>query len=148
VAHEYGVSVYSGGGADSITSKHEMVVRANRRQAQGQETRVLHFGDHDPSGLVSYNSVEFELPGQVDRIAITPEQAQALDAPSSPFKQSPHSGGWTGPTWQMEAIPPDNLRQMVENAILKYHDADARRKVLALERRDRNRLKNWLTRKS
>ena len=53
VAEPFGVPVLSAGGFDSVTAVYELaqeVVREDERQ-----TRILHVGDHDPSGVHVYS---------------------------------------------------------------------------------------------
>lgn len=51
IAHPYGMRVSSGGGYDSVTAKHKLAKRAERRwKRAGLRTIVLHVGDFDPSG--------------------------------------------------------------------------------------------------
>jgi hypothetical protein len=139
-AHEYGVPVYSGGGFDSVTAKHDMVERAADRPIT-TTTVILHIGDHDPSGVSIFKNIEFELPyDEVVRVAITPTQAKRLGAPSAPAKRSAHSAKWSGPTWQLEALPPDELQDIVQQAILGYTDEDILAKTLRREKRERNKL--------
>jgi len=51
VADSFGVPVYSGGGFDSLTAKHDF---AAELADHDRPTEVLHIGDHDPSGVHMY----------------------------------------------------------------------------------------------
>ena len=52
---EYGIAVYSTGGFDSLTAKHEA---AERIAARDRPTVVLHVGDFDPSGLALFTAAQ------------------------------------------------------------------------------------------
>src|SRR5262249_38689402 len=80
VAHPFGVTVMSGGGFDSTTDRHNFAAALS---AHARPTKVLHIGDHDPSGVSMFlaflEDVEAftrELGGSAifTRLAVTPQQ--------------------------------------------------------------------------
>jgi hypothetical protein len=85
-AEPYGISVYSSGGMDKITPKHELALRADLRAQGGIPTKLLHVGDFDPSGerihgvlAEDIGAMVEQLTGsegwyEVERVALTPEQ--------------------------------------------------------------------------
>ena len=81
------------------TSDTRIAELAKRAAADGRPTVVLYFSDHDPSGWQMPISVSRKLQGlrdllypdldlQVRRAALTVEQANELDLPSTPLKET------------------------------------------------------------
>ncbi len=56
VGKPYSVPVYSSGGFDSVTVKHEMA-----QLFAARATHVLHIGDHDPSGVHVFGSLDEDI---------------------------------------------------------------------------------------
>ncbi|MET4750391.1 hypothetical protein [Bradyrhizobium sp. RT11b] len=152
VAHEYGVPVLSSGGFDSVTEKHNFAAEI---ADDGRPTKVLHIGDHDPSGAHMFialaEDVEAfarELGGSVSftRLAVTPQQIAELALETQVKKVSDNRafGSQTTRTCQAEAIAPDILAQIVRVAIESRIDRKALCRVLACEKRARRELSEKL----
>lgn len=143
VAHDYGVTVYSSGGFDSVTAKYGAAMRITRREVA---TRVLHVGDYDPSGLSILDSAAedvaafarddlvreltdgySELTRQeildghrqptFTRLAVTPEQIREHRLPSAPQKGTDRRGEHMHATVQAEALSPTQLLDAVRTGI-------------------------------
>ncbi len=117
VAREYGVSVYSSGGFDSVTVKHAAAQRIARRD---RPTRVLHIGDHDPSGLSILDAAAEDVLAFTDelgpparprftRLAVTSEQITRYQLPTAPQKTTDRRGQHMRATVQVEALAPTDL---------------------------------------
>ena len=142
---DYGVTVLSSGGFDSVTTKHEFA----RKCAQDHEAvRILHIGDHDPSGVHMCSSLDEDLSAFVDyydgfidveRLAVTPYQVEEMGLPTAPPK-STDNRRFYGETTQAEAIPPRRLREIVQTAITGYLDLDQYETILEEEREVREAL--------
>ena len=151
VVGEYGVSVFSSGGFDSVTSKYDAAQRIDRRDVP---TVVLHIGDHDPSGLAlfeaaaedvdaftEFNSVEFK------RIAVTVEQIERYQLPTAPAKANDKRSAWVGGgTVQAEALPPDVLADEVRQAVIAELDMEAFGDAQATEAVNREAIEDILRR--
>jgi hypothetical protein len=146
VAGDYSVPVFSSGGFDSVTAKHEVAVEL----AGLGDTTVLHVGDHDPSGVHMFGSLDEDVGSFLEglgaggrvvfvRLAVTPAQVEEFDLPTSPPKKTDRRS-FTGDTVQAEAIPPDELARIVREAIVERLDADALETVLDREQRERDGL--------
>lgn len=133
VVGEYGVFVYSSGGFDSLTSKHEA---AERMAGRDVPTVVLHIGDHDPSGLALFEAAAEDVEAFVDelgieevrfeRVVVTPEQIDRYALPTAPAKAQDKRSAWVGGgTVQAEALPPDVLAAEVRQAVIAELDMDA-----------------------
>lgn len=134
----YGVPVASSGGFDSTTTKHNM---ANVFAAQ-MHTEVLHIGDYDPSGVHMFSSLQEDVEAFIDdlggdvtftRLAVTPEQRDQYNLPTAPPKKTDRRSFADTSTVQCEALPPDVLLEIVENAIVSRIDPDVREQTLTAE---------------
>lgn len=146
VARDYSVPVFSSGGFDSVTAKHQV---ATDFASLGEAT-VLHLGDLDPSGVHMFGSLDEDVRsfleglgagGKVDfvRLAVTAEQVDRLELPTSPAKESDRRS-FSGETVQAEAIPPDELARIVRQSIDDRLDGHVFSQVLAVEEQQRTQL--------
>jgi hypothetical protein len=119
-------------------------------------TRVLHIGDYDPSGVHIFRNLEEDVTAfaglakcRFERIAVTPEQVIELGLPTAPAKATDNRG-FDGidadpeATAQAEAIPPDQLAQILDDAIREEWNEAIGDATLEREERERQRLKTWL----
>lgn len=145
-----GVTVVSSGGFNSTTAKHDAAKRFAENARSGLETVLLHVGDHDPSGVAIYTNLKADLAAfllhlvgtsevlSAERVALTPEQAIVRGSPSSPPKPTDsRSKTWQGPTWQAEALAPDDLAGIIRAAALEWIDEDILEETQAQSVRDR-----------
>ena len=146
VADPFGVAVHSSGGFDSLTAKHDLA----NHLGQWSRVEVLHIGDHDPSGVHLFSSMQEDvraLAGDLglgadirfSRLAVVPAQIASLGLPTAPAKPT-DKRSFTGETVQCEAIPPDLLAGIIRDAIESRIDKAAYAAVLAEEEVTRERL--------
>ncbi|WBU53340.1 hypothetical protein [Paracoccus sp. SCSIO 75233] len=128
VAEWYSVPVYSSGGFDSLTAKKNL---SDRICEFGKPAIILHLGDYDPSGESIFNAVADDVAAFVEadrpwgtitvefeRIALTAEQVAEYDLPTAPAKASDsRAKGWKGGTCQLEALSPDQIAEILKEAI-------------------------------
>lgn len=124
------------------TSDTRIAELAKRAAADGRPTVVLYFSDHDPSGWQMPISVSRKLQAlrdllypdldiQVRRAALTVEQANELDLPSTPLKETEkRAANWRDRTGREQteldaliALRPDALRRFALEAIEPFFDA-------------------------
>lgn len=150
VAERWDVLVFPLSG---FTSESFAYVAANALAARERPTFAYYFGDWDPSGKQIGVDVERKLrlfvrefggnPDRLhfDRVAVTPEQIRRLRLKTRPAKKSDtRARGWKGGTVEIEALPPDVLRELVEDCILRHLDADAVRRLRLIEQEERDTL--------
>lgn len=135
VASNYSVPVYSAGGYPSVTANRAVAERVLDRNVP---TVLLHVGDFDPSGVSIFESMAADVAAFVEadrlietlriepvRIALTADQVGAYGLPTSPAKKTDsRSAKWQGETCQLEALAPDDLAYIVEDAIRSRMDLD------------------------
>lgn len=150
VCDPYSIPVQSSGGFDSVTAKHDLA----RQITRDGSTIVLHIGDHDPSGVHVFSSLDEDVTAFVranggdvvfQRLAVTPRQIERLNLQTAPAKDTDRRsfagvGDDPNATVQAEAIPPDELARIVEDKIGDYFDMDVYQSVLDIEDTERQRL--------
>jgi hypothetical protein len=89
---------------------------------------IYHLGDFDPSGVNAGEKIEQPLREMApdaditfERIAVTEEQIREWNLPSRPTKKSDtRSKNFGDISVELDAIPPDSLRALVEHHILEH----------------------------
>lgn len=129
-------------GYPSITYLHDA---AETIQARGKPAHLYYFGDHDPSGVDITRAVEEGIrefaPGAditFERVAVTRDQIVDLGLPTRPTKttDSRHRG-FEGESVEVDAIPPAELRRLVEDCIACHVDQDALERTRLIEEEER-----------
>jgi hypothetical protein len=139
------------------TSQSE-VWSAGRRMlchAHGNQVPVvLHFGDHDPSGIdmtrdiAERLSMYGERPINVTRLALNRDQVEEYGPPPNPAKMTDSRYGTYvaihgDESWELDAMSPEVLAELVERHVQEYRDdflweqaverqQEARERLLAL----------------
>lgn len=113
-------------------------------------TFVYAFSDYDPSGLAIYETVERRLAefvgGEVDlhieRVAVTPKQIVEWSLPTHDTKSTdPRAKRFAGSSCELDAIPPDQLRELAEACITRHINEHALQYTLAIEEAERATLR-------
>ncbi len=161
----YRVEVASSSGFDSLTAKHDLFTDALGRYGKhAQRTVLLHFGDHDPSGVSVYESMAEDLEAfcrdhddapeeliEVRRVALVPEQILGLGITTQPDEVKPTDSRSKAfiarglePAAQLEAIPPDRLSEVARLAVESALDLDVLYESRARERREQDEVQEKL----
>lgn len=120
MADRFHIPVLSTRGFASITALVKAVERAKNKGIR----KVLVVSDHDPSGLQINEVMRRELPVQVERIALTMEQVERYKLPPLRVKRSDSRARkyierYGDHAWEVEALPPRVLRNVVASSIRK-----------------------------
>lgn len=145
VASVYCAPVYSSGGFDSLTAKKAL---ADVASEAGRPCVFLHIGDLDPSGVCIFDAMAADVQAfcsstatpRFERVAITPEQVAHYNLPTAPPKATDRRGAGMAETCQAEALPPDELANIVRGAIEANTDLTLFAEDCALEVADRDEL--------
>jgi hypothetical protein len=129
-------------GYSSHSYLHEV---AEHTLEMGKPTHIYYFGDHDPSGVDAERFAQKELrhhaeglPIHFERVAVRPEQVEEWSLPTRPTKRTDtRSKGFAGESVELDAIPPADLRSLVEDCILRHVDERAYRVTQEAERSER-----------
>lgn len=128
ICNEYDVPMFSCRG---YTSQSEMWAASNRlyqHVRMGQKPIILHFGDHDPSGLDMSRDIEDRLntfigTGPLTRMALNMDQVEEYGPPPNPAKMSDSRAEWyvekfdTTDSWELDALDPETLAELVKDKI-------------------------------
>lgn len=123
--------------------------RAGQRFARyvqkGQRPIVFHLGDHDPSGLDMTRdnrerlSLFAGIPVMVQRLALNMPQIEQYNPPPNPAKKTDsryeqYSNQYdTDESWELDALDPTVIHQLIESAVLKVRDETKWDQMLARE---------------
>lgn len=137
-------------------SRTEVYRTAGRYKAQSdKECHLYYCGDFDPSGLSIYDSIkkrimDFGVSINFERIALTQEQIEKYQLPSDPAKQSdPNYNKFvsiygSGMVVELDSLPPDVLRKIIEDCILQNIDEGHLMRILRKEKAERGRLNKFI----
>ncbi len=134
VCDELGVPYFACRGYVSQSEQWEAGRRALRRHNRyGQETIILHLGDHDPSGIdmTRDNADRLDMFGEltvtVHRIALTMAQVNQYQPPPNPAKQTDSRFAdyelmYGQSSWELDALDPPVLDQLIRDEVEKHVD--------------------------
>jgi hypothetical protein len=151
VAHPYSIPVYSCGGFDSTTAKYEVAQRICRL---GRRAVILHFGDYDVSGVSMFTAIAEDVAAFVAadkphglcsvefrRVALTAAQVDVFRLPTAPAKEQQGRGKhWQGGTCQLEALAPDLIARLADEAIRAEIDLRVYGEDVRLEQLERQQI--------
>lgn len=126
-----------------------------------QRTLVLHLGDHDPSGLDMSRDIKDRLHMFMEehsqylrfvRLGLNMDQIEELNPPPNPAKltdsrASHYVEEWGDESWELDALPPDQIVQLIEEAVRSVIDMKAWHAAGLLEGDNRDILyaaKEWV----
>lgn len=143
-------------------SQSEMWAAAQRLlgySRNGQDTYIIHLGDHDPSGIDMTRDIEDRLEvfmGDrrpcVYRIALNMDQIEAYNPPPNPTKLSDgrakkYIAEHGSSSWELDALKPATIVDLVRQQIRELRDHKLWNAKLAEEKAGRERLEfiadNW-----
>lgn len=129
-------------------SSSEMWVAGYKRckayLAEGQIPLILHLGDLDPSGVDMTRDIEERLATysenyiEVKRIALHPEHVTQYTLPPNPAKISDTRAvefieRYGVNSWELDALPPTVLKDLITDEINQYLDTDAYEERVAIK---------------
>lgn len=109
-------------------------------KVHGQETIILHLGDHDPSGIDMSRDIAERLalfctahkcpPPDVRRIALTMEQVRQYDPPPNPAKLSDsrcqnYIAEYGNESWELDAMPAEDIETLITESINELINLEA-----------------------
>lgn len=106
--------------------------RLRRYEKAGQECVILHFGDHDPSGIDMSRDIEdrlklFRCNPEVRRLALNFDQIQQYRPPPNPAKATDarfasYQTQFGNESWELDALDPKTLKGLIEGGVFEYRD--------------------------
>ena len=153
ITYQYDVALMVARGQLSRT---EVYRTAGRYKAQSDKECYLYYcGDFDPSGLSIYDSIkkrimDFGVFINFERIALTQKQIEKYQLPSDPAKQSdPNYNKFVSiygsdMVVELDSLPPDVLRKIIEDCILQNIDEGYLLHILRKEKGEKIRLNKFI----
>ncbi len=127
------VPVFSCRGYPSQSEMWQAAQRLLATQNSGQYPVILHFGDHDPSGTdmsrdITDRLILFGVDVIFERIALNMDQIEEFHPPpnfakSSDSRYNAYCNEYGNESWELDAIEPRTLTQLMTCAIRNYLDA-------------------------
>jgi hypothetical protein len=136
VCARHQVPFFSASGINSTSEMRAAAERFIKHHATGQHVVVLFITDHDPTGIWMEDDTRGRLSlyarraVDVRRIGLTFDQVQTLRLPPNTGKEADTRMpdyrarfGFTD-TWELDAVEPRLLAQMVDDAVIELRDDD------------------------
>ncbi len=137
-------------------SSQSAIYNAHKRLAvkgQNKSVKIIYLGDHDPSGMDMdrdiNNRIEIFTYGEirriVKRIALNMEQVEEFHPPENPAKQKDsrfeqYVVEYGESSWELDALEPSVLADIIEKAIMEFVDLDEFDKVAEKEQEHKDNL--------
>lgn len=124
-------------GYPSASVLREFVVDDILPTGDSQNIVIIHLGDHDPSGLDMTRDLRDRIemfcegvPVELVRIALNMDQINARKPPPNPAKTTDsrfeeYRKLYGDESWELDALPPAFLAELVDTEIDKYRDHEA-----------------------
>lgn len=139
VAHELDVPLFSCRGYTSqseVWSAAQRMLRhekgRNHDEGVKQLPFIIHFGDHDPSGIDMSRDIKERLAGfgghlTFKRLALNMKQVEEYEPPPNPAKLTDsrcqgYMARFGDESWELDALEPQVLAELVREAILDVRD--------------------------
>lgn len=119
------------------TSQSEMWLAAQRLHGylrEGQTPLILHFGDHDPSGIDMTRDIRDRLEmfmggTDVERLALNFVQVEEFSPPPNPAKETDsrfegYRSEYGDESWELDALNPTVLASLIRDSVELYRDDD------------------------
>jgi hypothetical protein len=145
VTSRFDVPLYVARGYSSLTFLKDA---AEAIEADDRPTYLYQLGDHDPSGVDAARVIQERLDEftsgadiKFERLAVTEDQIRRWTLPSRPTKSSDtRAKDFEGESVELDAIPPDRLRDLVRNAILEHLPMTEFRRLMDIEAQERQQI--------
>lgn len=151
MSREFHVTLMVNKGYSSQSAMFEAANRFRDADDNGQKPILLYLGDHDPSGEDMVRDVRdrlstFGVEVDVRKVALTTPQVKSYDPPPNPAKLTDsraaayieQHGEFS---WEVDAIPPEELQRLIRVAFTEVVDLDAMREIITQEKEDKKKLR-------
>lgn len=127
VCQELDVPYFSCRGYVSQSELHVGALRLKAQAGDGQKTIILHFGDHDPSGIDMTRDIAdrmrlFGCDVEVRRLALNMPQVEQYGPPPNPAKETDsrfngYRAAFGESSWELDALEPAVLAGLVSSQV-------------------------------
>ena len=140
IADKYHIYFGTNKGYSSASTMYDIAKRIKDKIQEGKHAVILYLGDHDPSGLDMIRDIENRIEEfltngdeytepdfRIRQIALNMSQIEQYNPPPNPAKiTDPRAKGYIkkfgNKSWELDALKPEILTSLTENAILRYLD--------------------------
>lgn len=133
VCDENDVPYFCCRGYTSLSEMWRASQRLKRHSANGQKPFIIHFGDHDPSGIDMSRDIQDRLQEMFRaecgflRVALTMEQVEEYQPPPNPAKvrdsrYKSYRDNYGEESWELDALEPAKFRELIEDKINEFRD--------------------------
>ena len=150
MAKKYHIVQMVNRGYSSQSAMHDTAERF-LEQDETKRNALLYLGDHDASGEDMVRDIRerlamFGVELTVNKIALTFEQVKQYNLVPNPAKltdtrSKAYIKKFGNESWELDALPPDVLHEMIEQAILKVLDVDKYNEIIEQENSDKEILR-------
>lgn len=151
VCHRYDLPLFACRGYTSQSAHWRLAQDIISRADKGYHPVILHFGDHDPSGVDMTRDIEdrlriFGAYAEVRRIALNMDQIELYQPPPNPAKSSDarfkkYLDEFGEESWELDALTPEVLADLVTMQVDSLRDLDAWNDTLQEEQGERAQLR-------
>lgn len=136
VCEENDVPYFSCRGYTSLSEMWRAAKRLDAWLGQEQTPYIIHFGDHDPSGIDMSRDIVGRLQKtflsdcRFERVALNMDQIRTFNPPPNPAKPSDSryqayvAEFGTQECWELDALEPNEFRTIIEGQLDGIRDAD------------------------
>lgn len=134
VCSELEVPLFACRGYPSKSEMYSAAMRLRRKHRLGKEVTILHFGDHDPSGIDMTRDIVDQMATfgahlDVERLALNMEQVEEYEPPPNPAKMSDSRANsyveaYGFESWELDALEPAALEALVRSEVLELRDEE------------------------
>lgn len=154
---ELDVPLFSCRGYTSLSSMWAAATRFLDAIQRNKKIQIIHLGDHDPSGIDMSRDIKARLNTFISahtggeesisvlRAALNIKQIERLNPPPNPAKMSDSRAAsyvqeYGEHSWELDAIDPDELNEILERAVLLFRDENKWEEAIKLESRGKKTL--------
>lgn len=156
VCRELDISITANKGYSSSSTMYEIGKRlAYWQRHRGKNIAIFYLGDHDPSGIDMTRDVTDRLSMysnldtiEIQRLALNWDQVQTWQPPENPAKEtdsrySTYVMQFGASSWELDAIEPAQLAELVRAAVLNLREDETWRAALENEEAMRAELRSF-----
>lgn len=153
ITSKYHVNLMVNRGYSSASAMYDASKRLQRAMNDDKKCYIFYLGDHDPSGMdmdrdIRDRLTEFGCDVEVKRIALIGEQIRKHNPPPNPTKLSDsraqgYIAEYGRTCWEVDALNPEVLNELVTEAIESVIDVDRYYDMLDEEDKDKDKLRKY-----
>jgi len=150
ICNQYDVPYFSCRGYTSQSEMWEASIRLHKYISAGQTPVILHFGDHDPSGIDMTRDITDRLKlfmggMEIRRLALNADQIDEFNPPPNPAKPDDsrykvYVKNFGSNCWELDALEPQTIVNLIESEISELRDNDMWNESVEKENNEKNKI--------